>query len=71
MYPVENPFPYASGYYAIFPRNFKRDIGDGSIVVADDYLIYFKPGTPEEIKTRLVKDYAEYHKKNIEQGIIN
>ena len=38
-------------------------MGEGSIVAADDYIIYFKPDTPEDIKERFAKDYVAYHEK--------
>lgn len=70
-YSTKPLFPYAHGYYAIFPRGLEknREVGAGSIVLEDEYIIYFKPNTPEEIKTRLIKDYAEYHRKRKELGI--
>ncbi len=70
-YNPKSLFPYASGYYAIFPKGLEknREIGQGSLVIEDDYLIYFKPDTPEDIKTRFIKDYAEYHKKELESEV--
>ena len=69
MYRTESLFPYADGYYGIFPRSQEhRRIGEGSIVIEEDYIIYFKPETPEDIKNRFIKDYAEYHKS--QKGII-
>ena len=63
-------FPYAEGYYSIFPKGLEnRDIGEGTIVVEDDYIIYFKPDTPESIKVQLIKDYAEYYKNQVNSGI--
>ncbi len=64
MYPDKHPFEYAYGYYGVFPRGIEegREIGSGSIVVEDDYVLYFRPETPDEIKERLIKDYAEYNK---------
>lgn len=70
MYRTEPLFPYATGYYGIFPKGFEnREVGKGSIVVADEYVIYFKPETPEDIKQRLVKDYAEYYAKEKASGL--
>lgn len=70
MYRSKPLFPYADGYYAIFPKGLEnRDVGNGSIVVESDYIIYFKPETPDDIKQRLIKDYAEYYKKEKESGI--
>ncbi len=63
-YKSEPLFPYAIGYCAIFPAGFKRDVGKGSIHETKDYIIYFKPDTPEDIKQRLIKDYAEYFKQH-------
>lgn len=72
MYRSKPLFPYADGYYAIFPKGLEnRDVGNGSIVVESDYIIYFKPETPDDIKQRLVKDYAEYYKKEKESGIFH
>lgn len=70
MYRTEPLFPYATGYYMVFPKGLEnRGVGEGSIVVEDEYVIYFKPDTPENIKQRLIKDYAEYYKKEKESGI--
>lgn len=69
MYRSETLFPYADGYYAIFPRGLEdRDVGEGSIVIEDEYIIYFKKGTPEDIKERFIKDYARYYAKKKESG---
>ena len=70
MYRTEPLFPYANDYFGIFPKGFEnREIGKGSIFVADEYVIYFKPNTPEDIKRRLIKDYAEYHAKQKATGL--
>ncbi len=63
-YKSEPLFPYAIGYCAIFPAGFKRDVGKGSIHETKDYIIYFKPDTPEDIKQRFIKDYADYFAKH-------
>lgn len=62
-------FPYADGMFMVFPRGIEkgRKVGEGSIVIEDEYVIYFKPETPEDIKQRLVKDYAEYYRKKKEE----
>lgn len=63
MYSSKPLFPYANGYVLILPRGQeKRDFGKGSIVIEDDYIIYFKPDTPDEVKIRFVKEYAEHYK---------
>lgn len=62
MYSTEPSFPYAEGYYAIFPRGLESGkVGNGSIVIEKEYIIYFKANTPQEIKDRLAKDYANYY----------
>ena len=69
MYRSETLFPYADGYYAIFPRGLEdRDVGEGSIVIEDEYIIYFKKGTPEDIKERFIQDYARYYARKKELG---
>lgn len=69
MYRTKPLFPYAENYYMIFPKGMEkgRKVGKGSIVVEEDYIIYFKPETPEDIKQRFIKDYAEYHRKELEE----
>lgn len=72
MYRTEPLFPYADGYYGIFPKSFEnREIGEGSIVVENEYVIYFKPDTPDDIKQRLIKDYAEYYQKEKASGLFH
>ena len=72
MYRTKPLFPYAENYYAIFPKSMKdNQVGKGSIVVEDVYIIYFQPNTPEDIKQRLIKDYAEYYEKQKQNGIWN
>ena len=72
MYRTEPLFPYAEGYYAIFPRGLeKRDVGNGSIVTEKEYVIYFKADTPQDIKDRLIKDYAEYYAKEKASGVFH
>ena len=62
-------FDYARGYYMIFPPGFEkgRKIGAGSLVIEEDYTIYFKEDTPEDIKKRFVSEYAEYHSRKKEE----
>ena len=70
MYPSKHIFSYADDYCGVFPRSFeKRDHGKGSIEIADEYIIYFKPETPENIKQRFIKEYAEYNRKRKESGL--
>lgn len=45
----------------------KAVIGAGSIVVEEDYTIYFTPDTPEDLKHRFVREYAEYHAQKMEE----
>ncbi len=69
MYRTESLFSYADGYYAIFPPGQEnRKVGKGSVVIEDDYIVYFNPETPEEIKNRFIKDYAEYYAKEKASG---
>ncbi len=72
MYRTKSLFPYAEGYYAIFPRGLEnREVGGGSVVIEEEYIIYFKSDTPQEIKDRFVKDYAEYYAKEKLSGIFH
>ena len=70
-YNSEPLFPYAINYCMVLPKGLEknREIGAGSLVIEEDYLIYFKPDTPEDIKQRFIKDYAAYHKKQKESGV--
>ena len=69
-YSSELLFPYAADFCMVFPKGLEknRKVGKGSIVIEEDYIISFKENTPDEVKTRFIKDYAEYHKKEIESG---
>ncbi len=71
MYRTTSLFSYAEPYYSIFPCGLEenREVGNGSIVIEEEYIIYFKPETPEHIKQRFIHDYAEYHKKQKESGV--
>ena len=64
-------FEYAMDYCMVFPKGLenKYNVGNGSLLVEKDYLIYFKPNTPEDIKEWFIKDYAEYYKKKKIEGI--
>lgn len=69
MYIEHDPFEYASKYCMVFPKGLEsRYDGVGSVVAEDDYIIYFVPDTPEDIKQRFIKDYAEYHAKEKASG---
>lgn len=69
MYLSKDPYKYASDYCMVFPRGMEnRDVGEGSIVIEDEYIIYFKKDTPEDIKERFIKDYAQYHAIRKESG---
>ena len=46
-----------------------REIGEGTLVIEKDYIIYFEPNTPEEIKQRFIKDYVEYHEQKLKSGV--
>lgn len=61
-YRSEPLFPYATGMFWIFPTGFRKDWDKGSIHETKYYTIYFKEGTPEDIKQRVIKDYAEYRR---------
>ncbi len=64
-----NRWPYINGYAMVFPKGFEksRKIGVGSIVVEEDYTIYFTPDTPGDLKHRFVREYAEYHAQKREE----
>ncbi len=68
MYTSKPLFSYAQGSYMVFPKGFEnRDVGEGSLVIEEDYIIYFKPGTSDDVKERLTKDYAKYHQIELQQ----
>ena len=70
MYRKEPLFPYANGYIAILPKDMRNiDKGEWSSTEFENDIVYFKPDTPEEIKQRFIKDYAEHCRKQKESGI--
>lgn len=49
-------FPYAEGYYGVFPRGLEdRYNGVGTLVIEEGYLLYFKPDTPQDLNQRLCR----------------
>ena len=70
MYQIKDPFEYASGYYGILPPGLPDRFydSDGEKIFTEDYVICFKPDTPEEIKQRFIREYAEWYKKELELG---
>lgn len=72
MYRTKSLFPYAEGMYSIMPSGLESRFYPKEAErkhVTDDYVICFVSNTSEDIKQRLIKDYAEYHKKEKESGI--
>lgn len=74
MYRTKPLFPYADGVYAIMPPGlpdrFYPEEKD-RVHVEKDYVICFDKGVSDDIKQRLIKDYAEYHKKEKESGVFH
>ncbi|MCM1508517.1 MAG: hypothetical protein NC177_15510 [Ruminococcus flavefaciens] len=65
-YPSELPFAYASEYCCgVIPKGILDDRKSGNCIVhkEEDYTIFFKENTPEDIKQRFIKDYAKYYKE--------
>lgn len=62
---TNNLFSYANGYCGVFPKGLESHFkaGDASLIIEDDYIVVIKNGTPDDIKNRFLKDYAEYHRK--------
>lgn len=72
MYRTQSLFPYAEGYYSVMPSGLAERFYPEETErkhIADDYVICFALNTPNDIKQRLIKDYAEYHKKEKESGV--
>lgn len=68
MYEANYRFAYAEGC-CVFPKGFieKRRFKDCEIHSEADYDICFKQDTPEDIKQRFIKEYAEYHKEYMDK----
>lgn len=65
MYLKNDPFEYAARYCMVFPKGLEnREIGEGSLVIEEDYLIFFRKDTPENIKERFISEYASYYAEN-------
>lgn len=63
-------FPYADGMFMIMPSGLPDrfyPVEEVRKYITDDYVICFNPDVPEDIKRRLIKDYAEYHRKKKEE----
>lgn len=72
MYTREPLFSYAEGFYMLLPSGLPKRFykGDGEYVFTNDYVIYFKPDTPEDIKNRLIEDYSKYVANKKVSGIV-
>lgn len=73
MYRTESLFPYADGKYAIMPVGLPERFypeEKGRVHIEQDYVICFDKDLSDDIKQQLIKDYAEYHKKEKESGLI-
>ena len=71
MYRTESLFSYADNCYAVFPPvpfDERKQPTEGSCVFTDNYTIFFEEGTSDEIKNRLVKDYAEFYQNELQEG---
>lgn len=68
MYEANYRFAYAEGCW-VFPKGLieKRGFKDCEIHSESDYDICFKRDTPEDIKQRFIKEYAEYHKEYMDK----
>lgn len=70
-YSTEPLFSYANGYCSVFPKGLEKrfKVGDGALIIEDDYIIVVRNDTPESIKLRFIKEYAEYHRKKREEQL--
>lgn len=64
MYTAEPLFPYAQGKYSVMPsglpeRFYPEDAN--RVYKTENYVICFDEGVSQEIKQRLIDDYAEYY----------
>lgn len=65
-------FPYADGMFMIMPPGLPDrfyPVEETRKHITDDYVICFNLGAPEDVKQRLIKDYAEYHRKKLEEQL--
>lgn len=72
MYRIKPLFPYADGMYTIMPPGLRENFypeEENRKHITDDYVICFNGDVPEDIKQKLIKDYAEYHRKEKETGV--
>lgn len=72
MYRTKPLFPYADGLYSIMPKGLPEHFypeEKSRVHIEEDYVICFDKNTSDDIKQQLIKDYAEYYKKEKESGI--
>lgn len=68
MYRTEPLLPYANHCYSIMPKGLPEHFYPQEAVrkyVSEDYVICFDEGVSENLKQRIIKDYAEYHAKEL------
>lgn len=71
MYRTEPLFPYADGKYSIMPAGLPERFypdDESRVHETEKYVICFDKYVSEEIKQRLIKDYAEHVKEQKEKG---
>lgn len=73
MYRTEPLFPYADKLYSIMPaglpdRFYPQE--KDRVYKTEHYVICFSEDATEDIKERLIRDYAEYYRKENESGKI-
>ncbi len=74
MYRKEPLFPYANHCFAIMLPNLPvrfYPTEEDRIYRTEEYVICFDKNTPDEMKERVIKDYAEYYEKQKQNGIWN
>jgi hypothetical protein len=55
----------------VFPAGFydEKRVAGGSVDFFDeDYFVYFRPDTPDDMKQRVINDLKEYYAKEREKG---
>ena len=72
MYRTEPLLPYANHCYAIMPPGLSDRFypeKNERVYKANDYVICFDEGVSDEMKARIIKDYAEYYAKEKASGL--
>lgn len=72
LYNPKPILPYADDYYGVLPPGLPENFypkDPKQRHAEEDYVLCFNENVSEDMKQRIIKDYAEYYRKQKESGL--